>query len=67
MTWPEAVVVATSIVAVGLVISVAVWQIFRTGQTAIRKETGDMRDDVESLRAEVDELRSRLEPSTSTG
>jgi hypothetical protein len=40
MTWPEAFVVATSIAALGLIISIAVWQIFRTGQTAIRNETG---------------------------
>jgi uncharacterized membrane-anchored protein YhcB (DUF1043 family) len=67
MAWPEAVVVATSVAALGLIISVAVWQIFRTGQTAIRKESGQTQEDVERLRAEVDELRSRLEPSISTG
>jgi ABC-type nickel/cobalt efflux system permease component RcnA len=38
MNWPEALVAATAVAAVALVISVALWQIFKTGQTAIRKE-----------------------------
>jgi ABC-type nickel/cobalt efflux system permease component RcnA len=42
MTWPEAVVAATSVAALGLIISVAIWQIFRTGRTAIRKERGSV-------------------------
>jgi hypothetical protein len=40
MTWPEAVVIAVSVAAAGLIITTAVWQIFRTGQTAIRRESG---------------------------
>jgi cytochrome c-type biogenesis protein CcmH/NrfG len=38
LSWPEAAVLVATIIAVGLVLSVAVWQIFRTGQTAIRHE-----------------------------
>jgi hypothetical protein len=38
LTWPEAVVVSVSVITVGLVLSVIVWQIFRTGQTAIKTE-----------------------------
>lgn len=65
LTWPEAFVGAVSVAALGLVIAIAIWQVFRTGQTAIRKESGATRELVESIRAEVDELRSRLEPSAS--
>lgn len=40
LNWPEAVVASVAVVMIGIVISVAVWQVFRTGQTAIRKEAG---------------------------
>jgi len=38
LTWPAAAVWITLIAAVGLVVAVAVWSIFATGQTAIRHE-----------------------------
>jgi hypothetical protein len=38
MTWPEAAVWITGIAALGLVLSVLIWSIFRTGQTAIKHE-----------------------------
>lgn len=38
LTWPEAVVVVAGIVGFALVLSVLVWSIFRTAQTAIRSE-----------------------------
>ena len=38
MTWPEAAVWCTAVAAGGLVLSVLVWSIFRTGQTAIKSE-----------------------------
>jgi hypothetical protein len=60
MSWPEAVVGSVSIVMLGFVLSVAVWQIFRTGQTAIRKD-GAHRELVESIRSDVEDLRSRLD------
>lgn len=59
LTWPEAVLASVSVLTLGLVLSVVAWQIFRTGQTAIRKE-GTRRDDVESLRKDVDELRAEV-------
>jgi cytochrome c-type biogenesis protein CcmH/NrfG len=62
LTWPQAVVAATSIAALGLVLTVLVWSIFRTGQTAISHESGERRQ-VESLRAEVAALCAQLEPS----
>jgi hypothetical protein len=40
LSWPGAVVAATAIAAVGLILTVATWQIFRTGQTAIKNERG---------------------------
>jgi hypothetical protein len=47
LSWPEAVVAATAIGSIGLILAVATWQIFRTGQTAIkhepkRREAGDV-------------------------
>jgi hypothetical protein len=60
-TWPEAVVGATSIAALALVLSVLTWSIFRTGQTAIRRD-GEQRKLVERLRTEVEELRAQLRP-----
>lgn len=38
LTWPEALVAATAIAAAGLVLTVMVWSIFRTGQVAIKNE-----------------------------
>ena len=69
LTWPDAVVHVTWIAALGLVVAVLIWSIFRTGQTSIR---GDIRQRelVDKLRTDVDELRARLErsiPSTATG
>jgi hypothetical protein len=61
ITWPEAVVGATLIAALALVLSVLTWSIFRTGQTAIRKDS-EQRKLVERLRREVEELRAQLRP-----
>jgi hypothetical protein len=38
MTWPEAAVYISGAAALGLVLSVLIWSIFRTGQTAIKYE-----------------------------
>jgi hypothetical protein len=38
MTWPEAAVYISGIAALGLVLSVLIWSIFRTGQAAIKNE-----------------------------
>jgi len=38
LTWPEASVRMTLIAAVAVVLSVLIWAIFRTGQTAIKRE-----------------------------
>ena len=38
LTWPEASVRISLIAGVAVVLSVLVWSIFRTGQTAIKKE-----------------------------
>jgi hypothetical protein len=62
LTWPEASVYMTVIAAVGLVVAVLIWSIFRTGQTAITSESGQ-RELVERLHSEVDDLRARLEGS----
>ena len=49
LTWPQASVYIALIAAGGLVVSVLIWSIFRTGQTAIRSEVrkyepaGDLR------------------------
>jgi hypothetical protein len=56
LTWPEALVGSVSVVMLGIVISVAIWQVFRTGQTAIRKEARQ-HEDLEGLRKEVEQLR----------
>ena len=56
LTWPDAAVRATLIASIALVLSVLIWSIFRTGQTAIKSE----RRDHEDLRAEVEELKARL-------
>lgn len=39
LSWPEASVYIAVIAAVGLVVAVLVWSIFRTGQTAIRSDS----------------------------
>jgi hypothetical protein len=65
LTWPEASVYMTVIAAVGLVVAVLIWSIFRTGQTAITSESGQ-RELVERLHSEVDDLRARLEGSTGS-
>ena len=38
LTWPEAAVRISLIASVALVLSILIWSIFRTGQTAIKKE-----------------------------
>jgi hypothetical protein len=50
MTWPEASVRMTLIAAVAVVLSVLIWAIFRTGQTAIKKEIRQ-HEQLEKLRA----------------
>jgi hypothetical protein len=64
LSWPEAVVGATTVAAIALILSVLVWSIFRTGQTAIRQEAGE-RKLVESLRTEVEQLRALVERSAA--
>jgi cytochrome c-type biogenesis protein CcmH/NrfG len=39
LSWPQASVYITLIVAAGLVLAVLIWSIFRTGQAAIRVES----------------------------
>jgi len=50
LSWPEASVRMTLIAAVALVLSVLIWAIFRTGQTAIKKEIRQV-EELEKLRA----------------
>ena len=38
LSWPAAAVYVALIAAIGLAVSVLIWSIFRTGQTAIRSE-----------------------------
>jgi hypothetical protein len=38
LTWPAASVYIALILAIGVVVAVLIWSIFRTGQTAIRTE-----------------------------
>ena len=64
LSWPEAVVGATTVAAIALILSVLVWSIFRTGQTAIRQEAGELKL-VESLRTEVEQLRALVERSAA--
>jgi hypothetical protein len=40
LTWPEAAVRMSLIAGVAVVLSVLIWAIFRTGQTAISTEAG---------------------------
>ncbi len=65
LTWPDAVVHVTWISALGLVVAVLIWSIFRTGQTAIRSDSRQL-EPVDDLRREVEELRARLEQSISS-
>jgi uncharacterized membrane-anchored protein YhcB (DUF1043 family) len=60
LTWPLASVYVALIIAAGLVLSVIVWSIFRTGQTAIRSES-TQRKELETLRRDVDELQARVQ------
>ena len=53
-------IVAMSRIALALVVCVAIWQVFRTGQTAIKKESG-RQDSVADLRKDVDELKGLVE------
>jgi hypothetical protein len=39
LSWPQATVYVALIAAFGLVVSVLIWSIFRTGQTAIRSDS----------------------------
>jgi TRAP-type C4-dicarboxylate transport system permease small subunit len=39
LTWPQATVYIALIAAVALVVSVLIWSIFRTGQTAITSDS----------------------------
>ncbi len=66
LTWPAAVVYVALIAGVALVLAVSSWSIFRTGQTAIEKESR-RDDDLESLRAEVRELRELVPGATAPG
>jgi len=47
LTWPEASVRITLIASVAVVLSVLIWSIFRTGQTAIKKEAAEQRSRAE--------------------
>jgi hypothetical protein len=66
LTWPEAFVGASAVIALALVLSVLIWSVFRTGQTAIRKDAGH-RKLVEDLRKDVDRLRVQLQGSRPSG
>jgi TolA-binding protein len=44
MTWPEAAVAVTGTILVIVIVSVLIWQIFRTGQVAISSEATTKRD-----------------------
>jgi uncharacterized membrane-anchored protein YhcB (DUF1043 family) len=60
LPWPLASVYVALIIAAGLVLSVIVWSIFRTGQTAIRSES-TQRKELETLRRDVDEVQARVQ------
>jgi Flp pilus assembly protein TadB len=63
LTWPDALVWSVAIAALGLVLAVLIWSIFRTGQAAIRSEKRQ-HEELQSLRAEVDDVRAHLQQST---
>jgi hypothetical protein len=44
LSWPEATLYIAAIAAAALVLSVLIWSIFMTGQTAIRNENERSRD-----------------------
>jgi hypothetical protein len=56
LTWPEAVVYIAAIATVGLIITVLIWSIFRTGQTAIRTDSreGESIDNPSAVSPHVD-------------
>jgi hypothetical protein len=60
LSWPQAVIESVAILSLALVVCVAIWQVFRTGQTAIEKEEGRS-DTVADLRKDVDELKELVE------
>jgi hypothetical protein len=60
LSWPQAVVESVAILSLALVVCVAIWQVFRTGQTAIKKEVGRS-DTVADLRKDVDQLKELVE------
>ena len=60
LSWPQAVVESVAILSLALVVCVAIWQVFRTGQTAIKKEVGRS-DTVADLQKEMDELKGLVE------
>jgi hypothetical protein len=66
LTWPAAAVFVALIVGAAVVLAVSSWSVFRTGQTAIEKESR-RDDDLESLRAEVRELRELVPGGTAPG
>jgi hypothetical protein len=66
LTWPAAVVYVALIAGVALVLAVSSWSVFRTGQTAIEKQS-HRDDDLESLRAEVRQLRELVPGATAPG
>jgi hypothetical protein len=45
LSWPAAVVYVALIVTVGMVLAVLIWSIFRTGQTAIKNESRQPREE----------------------
>jgi hypothetical protein len=49
LSWPEASVYVAVIAAVALVVAVLIWSLFRTGQTAIRSDSG-RREPADNLR-----------------
>ena len=57
LTWPDAIVHVTWISALGLVVAVLIWSIFRTGQTAIRRDSGHQ-ELIDTLRGVIEELRT---------
>jgi len=59
LSWPQAMVESVAILSLALVVCVAIWQVFRTGQTAIKKES--RADGVADLRKDVDELKALVE------
>jgi hypothetical protein len=44
MSWPDAIVYISLTLGIALVLSVLIWSIFRTGQTAINEEIRQRRE-----------------------